>query len=129
MYVSWLKNIPFLVGLRTFQHVFLYIYIYMKPFPQARYDTRSILKWSLKGLNSEFFFSHTNCHTKVIELSLPYYLPIARGKIVGFILFISILALWKCKYLCPGFELGSPCSFPTTIAITLQVPSYSYILK
>ena len=42
----------------------------------VRYDSRFISKWSLIGLNSEFSFFYTDCHTKVKELSLPNYLPI-----------------------------------------------------
>ena len=49
------------------------------PNPSARtgYDTRSIFKRSLTGLNSEFSFSLTSCLTKAKEPSLSYYLPIA----------------------------------------------------
>ena len=36
-------------------------------------------------MNSEFSFLTGN-HTKVKERSLPYYLPIAEGKIIGFLL-------------------------------------------
>ena len=45
------------------------------PNPSARvgYDTRSIFKRSLTGLNSEFSFSQTSCLTKAEEPSLPYY--------------------------------------------------------
>ena len=44
------------------------------PTPSARvvYDTRSIFKRSLTGLNSEFSFSKTSCLTKAEEPSLPY---------------------------------------------------------
>ena len=49
------------------------------PNPSARggYDTRSIFKWSLTGLNSEFSFSYNSCLIKAEEPSLSYYLPIA----------------------------------------------------
>ena len=52
------------------------------PNPSARagYDTRSIFKRSLTGLNSEFSFSQTSCLTKAEEPSLSYYLPIAGGE-------------------------------------------------
>ena len=49
------------------------------------YDTRSIFKRSLTGLNSEFSFSLTSCLTNAEETSLSYYLPIAGGRIIGFI--------------------------------------------
>ena len=46
-------------------------------------------KRSLTGFNSEFSFSLTSCLTKAEEPSLPYYLPIAGGRIFGFIPFRS----------------------------------------
>ena len=50
-------------------------------------------KRSLTGLNSEFSFSLTSCLTKAEEPSLPYYLPIAGGRIIGFIPFPRVLVL------------------------------------
>ena len=41
-----------------------------------------IFEWSLISLNSEFSFSKMGYYTKVKELSLPYYLPIAGGRII-----------------------------------------------
>ena len=52
----------------------------------------SIIKRSLTGLNSEFSFSKTGCHTKFKEYSLLYYLPMAGGKIVEFLLFPKVIA-------------------------------------
>ena len=63
----------------------VYMYIYINPSARAGYDTRSIFKWSLSGLNSEYSFSQTSILTKAEEASLPYYLPIAEGRIIGFI--------------------------------------------
>ena len=57
------------------------------PFARAGYGTRSIFKRSFTGLISEFSFSETSCLTKAEEPSLPYYLPIAGGRIIGFIPF------------------------------------------
>ena len=67
------------------------------PNPSARagYDTRSIFKRSLTGLNSEFSFSQTSCLTKAEEISLPYYLPIAGGRIIEFIPFPMVL--WEMQ--------------------------------
>ena len=65
------------------------------PDPSTRtgYDTRSIFKRSLTGLNSEYSFSKTSCLTKATEEpSLPY-LPIAGGRIIGFIPFPRVLVL------------------------------------
>ena len=42
----------------------------------------NFFKRSLTGFNSE-----TNCLTKAVESSLSYYLPIPRGRIIGFIPF------------------------------------------
>ena len=65
------------------------------PNPSARagYDTRSIFKRRLTDLNSEYSFSLTSCLTKAEEPSLSYYLPIAGGRIIGFISFPEVLVL------------------------------------
>ena len=39
-------------------------------------------KVNLTGLNSEFSFSQTSCLSKAEEFNLPYYLPIAEGRII-----------------------------------------------
>ena len=67
------------------------------PSTRAGYDTRSIFKRSLTGLNSEFSFSLTCCLTKAEEPSLPYYLPIAGGRIIGFIPFPRVLVLCEMQ--------------------------------
>ena len=69
------------------------------PNPSARagYDTMSIFKRSLTGLNSEFSFSQTSCLTKAEEPSLPYYLPTAGGRIIGFIPFPRVLVLCEMQ--------------------------------
>ena len=69
------------------------------PSPSARagYNTRSIFKRSLTGLNSEFSFSLTSCLTKAEEPSLSYYLPIAGGRIFGFIPFPRVLVLCEIQ--------------------------------
>ena len=73
-------------------------YIYL-PNPSARagYDTRSIFKWSLTGLNSEFSFSLTSFLTKAEEPSLSCYLPIAGGRIIEFIPFPRVLVLCEMQ--------------------------------
>ena len=60
---------------------------------QAKCNTRYISTWSLTNLNSDFSFSSTGCHTKTKELSLPYYLPTAEERIVGFIPISKVLVL------------------------------------
>ena len=54
-------------------------------------------KRSLAGLNSEFSFSQTSCLTKAEEPSLPNYLPIAGGRIIGFIPFPRVLVLCEMQ--------------------------------
>ena len=51
-------------------------------------------KWSLTGLNLEFYFSYISCHTKVKGPSLPDYLFLSRNRIVGFILFSTVFVLY-----------------------------------
>ena len=57
------------------KHNYLLLSYLPNPSARAGYDTRSIFKWSLTGLNSEFSFSSTSCLPKAEELSLPYYFP------------------------------------------------------
>ena len=71
--------------------------IFTNPSTLAGYDTRSIFKWSLTGWNSKFSFSKTSCLTKAEEPSLPYYLPIAGGRIIGFIPFLMVLVLCEMQ--------------------------------
>ena len=92
------------------------------PFARAGYDTRSIFKRSLTGLNSEFSFSQTSCLTKAEEPSLSYYLPIAGGRIIGFIPFPRVLVLCEMQSVSSRFELKSPCPIPMTITITPRAP-------
>ena len=47
--------------------------------------------------NSEFSFSKTSCLTKAEEPSLSYYLPIAGGRIIGFIPFPRVLVLCEMQ--------------------------------
>ena len=67
------------------------------PIPMYKQDVTQdqFSKWSLTGLNSEFFFSEPSCYTKVKESSLSYYLLIVGGKIVGFIPFPKVLELYE----------------------------------
>ena len=54
------------------------------PSPMSRMWYKINFKWSLTSLNSEISFFLTGCHAKVNEHSLPYYLSIVGGRIVGF---------------------------------------------
>ena len=71
---------------------------YYLPTPPLGQDmTRSVFKRSLTGFNSEFSFSLTSCLTKAEEPSLSYYLPIAGGRIIGFIPFPRVLVLCEMQ--------------------------------
>ena len=73
------------------------VVLFTNPSARAGYDTRSIFKRSLTGLNSEFSFSYTSCLTKAEEPSLSYYLPISGGRIIGFIPFPRVLVLCEMQ--------------------------------
>ena len=93
---SMVKPIPFTHS--PFYHFsYTVLSIFTNPSTRAGYDTRSIFKWSLTGLNSEFSFSLTSWFTKAEELSLSYYLPIAGGRIIGFIPFPRVLVLCEMQ--------------------------------
>ena len=76
--------------------IIITLYIFTNRVARAGYDTRSIFKRSLTSLNSEFSF-YTSCLTKAEEPSLPYYLPIAGGRIIGFIAFSRVLVLCEVQ--------------------------------
>ena len=69
------------------------------------------------GLNSEFSFSQTSCHTKVKKRHLPESLPVT-GENIGFIPFLGYQHDVKYKRFSPGFEHVSLCSFPMAMCIT-----------
>ena len=74
------------------------ITIFTNPSARAGYDTRSIFKPNFyAGLNSEYSFYYTSCLSKAEEPSLSYYLPIARGRIIGFIPFPRVLGLCEIQ--------------------------------
>ena len=73
----------------------LYICIY-QPLRTGRiWHKVNFFKRSLTGLNSKFSFSY--CLTKTKEPSLPYYLPISGGKLIGFIPFPVVLVLFEMQ--------------------------------
>ena len=74
-----------------------YLTIFTQPLRSDRIWHKSIFKRSLTGLNSEFSFSKTSCLTKAEDPSLPYYLPIAGGRIIGFISFPRVLVLCEMQ--------------------------------
>ena len=48
-------------------HSYPMVILFTNPSARAGYDTRSIFKRSLTGLNSEFSFSYTSCLTKAVR--------------------------------------------------------------
>ena len=73
------------------------VFIFTNSSARAGYGTGSIFNRSLTGLNSEFYFFYTSCLTKAEEPSLSYYLPIAGGRIIGFIPFSRVLVLCEMQ--------------------------------
>ena len=78
-------------------------------------------KQSLTGLNSEFSFFETICLTKAEEPSLPYYLPIARGRIIGFIPFPRVLVLSEMQSVLSRIW--------THVAVSISYDDNHYLLK
>ena len=75
-------------------YLFIYLsrYLYLPTPPLGQDMTQGhFFKRSLIGLNSECSF------TKAKELSLSYYLPIAGGRIIGFIPFLRVLVLCEMQ--------------------------------
>ena len=85
------------IWLQSLSMSFMTVILFTNPSGRAGYDTRSIFKRSLTGLNSEFSFSYTSCLTKAEEPSLSYYLAIAGGRIIGFIPFPRVLVLCEMQ--------------------------------
>ena len=109
VWVIWFNSISTLNKLSTTKSCLYMIckrILFTNSSTRAGYDTRSIFKRSLTGLNSEFSFYYTSCLTKAEEPSLSYYLPITGGRIIGFIPFPRVLVqcemqsvssrIWTC---------------------------------
>ena len=67
--------------------------MYVSYLPTTPLGHGQCFKRSLTDLNSEFSFPETSCLTKGEEPSLPYYLPIAGGRIIGSKPFPIVLVL------------------------------------
>ena len=91
---------------------------FYQPLRLDRIWHKSIFKRSLAGLNSEFSFSQTSWLTKAEELSLPYYLPIAGGRIIGFIPFPRVLVL--CEMQSVSTRIW------TRVAVSISYDDYHY---
>ena len=90
----------------------------LKSYPEkrpvcCRFSTNALTEWpedagcrnrhllDLTDLNSEFSFSNTSCLPKAKEPSLYYNLPIAGGRIIGFIPFPRVLVLCEMQLAWP----------------------------
>ena len=81
-----------------FYSLFKFLY-HIYPTPPLGQDMTQgqFFKRSLTGFNSEFSIYSTSCLTKAEEPSLPYYLPIAGRRIIGFIPFPRVLVLCEMQ--------------------------------
>ena len=55
------------------------IYIFTQPIHHKQNVTQGLFLSDFSRFEFRISFSMTSCHTKVKELSFPYYLPITRG--------------------------------------------------
>ena len=94
-------------------------YVFTNPSVRAGCDTGSIFKLNLTGLNSEFSFSYTGYLTKTEEHSLSNYLPIAEGRIKGFIPFPRVLVL--CEMQSASSRIWTHVTVPITYDYTLHL--------
>ena len=69
----------------------------IQPLHSSRIWHKVNFKRSLTGLNSEFSYSWNSCLTTAEEPSLPYYSPIGRRRIIGFLPFPRVLVLCEMQ--------------------------------
>ena len=72
------------------------MYVFTNSSARPGCDVRSFFKGGLIGLDSEFSFQ-TSHLSKTEEPSLPDYLPIAEGRMRGFILLPRVLVLCEMQ--------------------------------
>ena len=109
-------SIPGRVIPKTFKMVLDTIY---QPLRSGRiWHKVNFFKRILTGLNSEFSFSSTSCLTKAEEPSLSYYLPIAGGRIIGFIPSPRVLVL--CEMLSVSSRIW------TRVAVSISYADNDY---
>ena len=77
---------------RTYISEILELFCLTNVFTSIRNMLVSFFKRNFRILNLEFSFSLADCHTKVNEHSLPYYLLTAERRIAGYILFSWVLS-------------------------------------
>ena len=116
-------------------YIYIYIYIYniLNDWVNAKYCL-SYLPTPPLGQDMTqgqcFFQSFPSPRlTKAEEPSLPYYLPIAGGRIIVFIPFPRVLVL--CEMQSVSSRIWTrvvPCPFPATITITPRAPPSKYCL-
>ena len=94
---------------------------FTNPSAWARCDTKSVSKWSSRGLTSKFSFFKTGHHIKIKELSLSSYLSIYDEGIIGFVLFSWVLALceMQTRTSCLRYKFQYQCFYLTRINISV----------
>ena len=97
--------------------------IFTYPSTRAGYDTRSVFKQILTGLNSEYSFSWTSCLTKTEEPCLSYYLPIDGGRIIWFIPFPRVFVL------CEMQSVSSRIWTRVTVSISYDINHYTTVYQ
>ena len=91
--------------------------------PHEQVPTQYLSEWIWIGWNSALLHIY---HTKVKENSLNYYLPITRKIIIGFIYFLSVLAL--CEMLTDPFRFCTRVNFFISTDDAWHTTSASFIL-
>ena len=97
--------------------------IFTNPSALAGYDTKSILNrvWQVW---IQRFHSPRLVASSRRKISLPFYLPIAGGKIIGFIPFLRVLVL--CEMSSVSYRIWTRVA--VTITITPRAPTYNNII-
>ncbi len=96
---------------------FKIIILFTNPSARAGYDTSSIFKRSLTGLNQSFPSPRLVASSRQKNPVCPTIYPQLDSYLSqGYQCYV------KCNQSRSGFELVSPCPFPTTITITPRAP-------
>ena len=82
----YIKKITTYIKSIIINHIYNVIFIFVCMY-LLKSLTMNMIQHEVNVLNSEFSFSLLNCCTTVKEPSLLYYLPIAGGRIAGFMFF------------------------------------------
>ena len=85
--------------IQTNTHVYTHTYMYA--FAQPLHYLQDVMQGQFLAEFKRFgfwVFFYSSCHTNVKELTLPYYIPIARERTVGFNTFAKdISSMWNAN--------------------------------